>query len=103
MSHNIAIIFLHGAGDTGLSLQSFFTNTPLELFNDRSYQDICSSLHIDILTPTSILRSYSPHLGDKDYVWYDRSRDWNVLGPDNEEEDINGIDLSINDVLTLSQ
>ena len=107
MARKIAIIFLHDKDVTSNDLKEFLEYMPLESFGDNSFIHSVLSLGIEVLIPQSkqqeIQRKDEEEEKEKNlqFVWFNRFENWNLLGPQCSYEDINGINLSIKQVVEL--
>lgn len=97
----IGLLFLHDAGSSGADIASFFSSIPLESFGDKSFQEVCEMLRIQVVTPTALVRSDTDANEEMEvesslfWEWFAVSPDWRVLGLENTlQEDRHSIDLS---------
>lgn len=97
MPKKLLIIFLHGSGGTGLEIKSFLDTVPLEKLNS-TFKRITQEKYIEYICPTALRRSYTPAMGQKLNVWFDRSGNFQQRGVE-DKEDIEGADRSVNQVI----
>jgi hypothetical protein len=91
------LVFLHGSGGTGPEIRSFLDSVPLEQFGLKTFRSVAEEKNIEYICPTAVKRAYTPAMGEKMNVWFDRSGDFNCRGID-DREDIAGANSSVNQV-----
>mmetsp|Transcript_39873 Transcript_39873/g.40666 ORF Transcript_39873/g.40666 Transcript_39873/m.40666 type:complete len:346 (+) Transcript_39873:157-1194(+) len=96
-----ALIFLHGSGGNGAGTKSSLDCIPLKAFQYKTFREIAESKGIIYFTPTAPKRPYTPALNTRMNVWFDRSDKWQSLNISNPHEDIDGIESSIEQIMTL--
>ena len=91
------VVFLHGSGGTGPEIWSFLDTIPLETFGMRTFRSVADEKKIDFVCPTAVKRPYTPALGERMNVWFDREGDFNRKGIKGLE-DLKGANNSIQEV-----
>jgi hypothetical protein len=96
-TQRIGLVFLHDAGSSGSDISSFFSSIPLESFGDKSFNEVCDILGVQMCTPTAQVRSSTDDDIDPSlfWEWFAVSPDWKIMGLENAQpEDRQSIDLS---------
>ena len=96
------LVFLHGSGGNGPELRTFLDSVPLEQFGFRTFRSIANEKNIEYVCPTANKRSYTPAMGEKMNVWFDRSENFHRRGIEDPVEDVVGANDSVNQVNTIS-
>ena len=92
------LVFLHGSGGNGPELRTFLDSVPLEQFGFRTFRSIANEKNIEYVCPTANKRSYTPAMGEKMNVWFDRSENFHRRGIEDPVEDVVGANDSVNQV-----
>lgn len=92
-----AVLFLHGSGGSGPELKYFLDTFRIPQLNSKTFSTLAQENNFDIITPSSVLRSYTPAGGEKMNVWYDRSANFIELGR-KDREYITSVSDSVNQV-----
>jgi len=96
----VGIVFLHGSGSNGRDLKSFLSVVAMKEFNFQSFTEVCEAHRWHLCTPTAPMRHYTPDGCEERNVWFDRSAQWHDSGLADENEDVEGTDESIRQVLS---
>lgn len=96
------LLFMHGSGSCGQDIAGYLDNITLADHDYNTFRDIAQSLSIDIITPTSDVRRYTPMGGERCNVWFDRTASFIREGM-NDTEDFEGAERSINQILAKVQ
>ena len=95
------VVFLHGSGGTGPEIRSFLDTVPLESFGMKTFRTVADEKKIEFVCPTAAKRPYTPALGERMNVWFDREGDFNRKGIKGIE-DLKGADNSVEQVYFLT-
>lgn len=98
MFGKVCLLFLHGSGSSGQDISGYLDSITLPEYDHRTFRDVCASLSIDIITPTSDVRPYSPMGGELCNVWFDRSPFF-IRNGMHDDEDFDGAEKSIKKML----
>jgi len=94
------LIFLHGSGSSGSEIRSYLEGVPLDEFAHRTFRQVCDISGITLSLPTATKRPYTPCLGERLNVWFDRTSSFLERGLD-DSEDVSGVAMSVQQVLTV--
>ena len=92
------VVFLHGQGGNGPELRSYLDSVPLEYFGLKTFRNVALEKNIEYICPTAVPRKYTPAMGERLNVWFDRSSDFIRKGIDDPVEDVQGANNSITQV-----
>jgi len=95
----IYLILVHGCGGTGAERIQRLKEIILKTYQDRSFYDVAKSLGITCNAPTAPIKPYSASHGKMRHIWFDRSKNAFKLGRDCPEEDLAGIEESLEQIL----
>lgn len=95
------VIFLHGSGGTGRDIREFVDSAPLKEFGNNTFSDVCKSLSIDIVTPTSDVRKFTAIGGERMNIWFDRTSKFFSRDGLDDSEDLDGVETSMEKILKV--
>ena len=90
MPPSIAVVFLHGSGDSGSGIRKYLEILQLDRYGFKTFRQVADESGISIFTPTSKVINYTPALGQSMNVWFDRSSEFMSLGINDPHEDSAG-------------
>lgn len=91
------LVFLHGSGGTGPEIRSFLNTVRLEKYAMQTFQSLAKARDMDYVCPTANSRRYTPAMGERMNVWFDRGVDFQRKGL-SDLEDIEGANKSVDQV-----
>ena len=91
------LVFLHGSGGTGPEIRSFLHSIQVEKHAMQTFHSLAKARNIDYVCPTANIRRYTPAMGERMNVWFDRGVDFQRKGL-NDLEDLEGANTSVNQV-----
>lgn len=87
-------------------MRGVLESLPIEEYDLKTFKQLADINSIDILTPTSSTRPYSPRLGEVTNIWFDLSCSYQSAGTADPYEDVDGIQHSlqmIRDIVTENE
>ena len=91
------LVFLHGSGGTGPEIRSYLNSIQLDKYAMQTFQSLAKARNMDYVCPTANTRRYTPAMGERMNVWFDRSVDFQRRGL-NDLEDLEGANKSVDQV-----
>lgn len=102
MIGKVCMIIMHGSGSCGQDIAGYLDSVPIPEYRFETFRDVAAALSMDIITPSSGSRRYTPFGGERCNVWYDRSADFIKRGL-GDKEDLDGAEQSLEKVLQQIQ